>query len=135
MGPSFSPWEKGGTRKERAVRAKLTGVVRVLRGNQTDAERKLWGSLRNRQLEGLKFRRQYVIGPFVADFCCEEYRLIIELDGGQHADQVEQDRMRTVELEDMKYHVLRFWNFEIFTNMDGVIDTILSTIRSTDRFS
>ncbi len=113
--------------------AKLTGVARTLRRNQTDAERKLWGSLRNRQLEGLKFRRQYVIGSYVADFCCEEYRLIIELDGGQHADQIEKDRIRTIELEDMKYHVLRFWNFGIFTNMDGVIDTILSTIRSTDR--
>jgi very-short-patch-repair endonuclease len=117
------------------VVAKLTGVARTLRRNQTDAERKLWGSLRNRQLEGLKFRRQYVIGSFIADFCCEEHRLIIELDGGQHADQVEKDRLRTIELEDMKYHVLRFWNFEIFTSMDGVIDSILFTIHSTGRIS
>jgi len=115
------------------VTAKLTNVARTLRRNQTDAEHKLWGSLRNWQLEGLKFRRQYVIGAYVADFCCEEHRLIIELDGGQHADQAEKDRVRTIELEDMKYHVLRFWNFEIFTSMDGVIDAILSTIRSTGR--
>ena len=64
----------------------LAPVARRLRRDQTDAERKLWGSLRNRQLEGLKFRRRYVIGSYVADFCCEELRLIIELDGGQHAD-------------------------------------------------
>jgi very-short-patch-repair endonuclease len=111
----------------------LTPLARSLRRNQTDAERKLWNALRSRQLEGFKFRRQYVIGRFIADFCCEDLHLIIELDGGQHSERVEQDRLRTMQLEDMKYLVLRFWNFEVLTGMDGVIDSILSVIRDIDR--
>jgi len=78
---------------------KLRDRARLLRATQTDAERKLWGVLRNRKVGGAKFRRQQPIGPFIADFCCWEYRLVIEVDGGHHAEQIEQDAARTAFLE------------------------------------
>lgn len=115
------------------MRNRLTTIARTLRHNQTDAEARLWSVLRNRQLEGLKFRRQQPIGGYVADFCCEELRLIIELDGGQHATLESKDRLRTIELENMKYQVLRFWNVDVFQSLDGVMDTILAVIRTTER--
>lgn len=105
---------------------RLIGVARKLRREQTPAEAKLWSLLRNRQLEGLKFRRQHPIGRYVADFCCEELSLVIELDGGQHAVAVAPDRRRTMVLEDTKYIVLRFWNVDIDEALDGVIDEILA---------
>ena len=94
-----------------------------LRREMTDAERKLWSALRNRQLDGAKFRRQQPIGPFIADFVCQEQRLIIEADGGQHADGVTDDR-RTAFLESKGYRVLRFWNNDILSNLDGVAQVI-----------
>ena len=94
-----------------------------LRRQLTDAERKLWSALRNRQLEGAKFRRQQPIGPFIADFVCQEHRLIVEADGGQHADNVT-DRGRTAFLQSKGYQVLRFWNNDILNNLDGVADVI-----------
>jgi very-short-patch-repair endonuclease len=109
---------------------RLTGLARTLRRGQTTAEAKLWSILRNRQLEGLKFRRQQPIGGYVADFCCEELRLIIELDGGQHAERQEQDRARTPTLEDMNYTVLRFWNVDVAQGPDGVVDEILSVVQA-----
>jgi very-short-patch-repair endonuclease len=78
---------------------KLTPVARMLRGNQTDAEKLLWSRLRNRRFMNLKFRRQVTIGNYVADFACLESGIIIELDGGQHADQVQRDRERSDILE------------------------------------
>jgi len=109
---------------------RLTGLARTLRRGQTTAEAKLWSILRNRQLEGLKFRRQQPIGGYVADFCCEELRMIIELDGGQHAERQEQDRARTLTLEDMNYTVLRFWNVDVAQGLDGVVDEILSVVQA-----
>src|SRR6185503_2684091 len=86
--------------------------AQCLRREMTDAERKLWSVLRNRQLEGAKFRRQQPIGPFIADFVCQEQRLIIEADGGQHAECAADGR-RTGFLECKGYRVLRFWNDDI----------------------
>jgi very-short-patch-repair endonuclease len=103
---------------------KLVPLARNLRRNQTSAESKLWSVLRNRQVDGLKFRRQHPIGRYIADFCCEEIGLIIELDGSQHADATVADAQRTMVLEDMKYTVLRFWNFEHADNIDGVVQQI-----------
>jgi very-short-patch-repair endonuclease len=100
-----------------------------LRREMTDAERKLWSVLRNRQLEGAKFRRQQPIGPFIADFVCHEAGLIVEADGGQHSDGTTDDR-RTAFLESKGYRVLRFWNNDILKNLDGVgqvIEAALST--------
>jgi very-short-patch-repair endonuclease len=93
----------------------------------TDAERKLWSVLRNSQLAGAKFRRQQPIGPFIADFVCQEQRLIIEADGGQHA-AVGADERRTVFLESKGYRVLRFWNNEVLNNLEGVAQVIIAAI-------
>jgi very-short-patch-repair endonuclease len=94
-----------------------------LRRDLTDAECKLWSALRNRQLDGAKFRRQQPIGPFIADSVCQERRLIVEVDGGQHAGNAF-DLRRTAFLESKGYRVLRFWNNEILTNLGGVADVI-----------
>jgi very-short-patch-repair endonuclease len=94
----------------------------------TDAERHLWGELRRRQMAGAKFRRQACIGRFVVDFVCFEERLVIELDGGQHTEQVEHDGQRTRWLNSQGFHVLRFWNHEVFEDMDSVLDVIWNTL-------
>ena len=103
-------------------------IARRLRHNQTDAERALWFRLRDRRLAGLKFRRQMPLDRYVVDFCCESVRLIIELDGGQHASTIDSDRKRTADLEAMGYLVLRFWNNDVLTNTDGVAESILDTL-------
>lgn len=103
--------------------------ARRLRRAQTDAERALWFRLRDRRLAGLKFRRQIPIGFFIVDFCCESARLIVELDGGQHAERNAEDAMRTADLEALGYLVLRFWNNDVINNTDGVLKTILATAR------
>ena len=92
-----------------------------LRKNQTDAEKMLWFSLWNRQIDQLKFRRQVPLGPYIADFVCFENKLIVELDGGQHADAVAYDEARTRWLEGEAFHVIRFWNNEVLANMEGVL--------------
>ena len=98
--------------------------ARRLRGSQTDAERKLWSKLRDRQICRAKFRRQHPIGPFVTDFCCVESGLIIELDGSQHMQQAQADQERTLYLEQKGYRVLRFWDNEVLANIDGVLEQI-----------
>jgi very-short-patch-repair endonuclease len=101
--------------------------AKSLRRELTQAERKLWSVLRNRQLSGAKFRRQQPIGPFIADFVCHDRRLIIEADGGQHADRIA-DKRRTSFLESKGYRVLRFWNNDILNNLDGVAQVIASAL-------
>jgi very-short-patch-repair endonuclease len=104
--------------------------ARKLRKTMTDAERKLWHILRRRYLENFRFRKQAPLGPYVIDFLCHETRLIIEIDGGQHADQVEYDNQRTHWLEKQGYRVLRFWNNEVLTNLNGVAEVILRECNS-----
>jgi very-short-patch-repair endonuclease len=104
--------------------------ARELRTNMTDAEKRLWWLVRNRQLDGHKFRRQHPIGIFVADFVCIERRLIIELDGGQHADSAD-DARRTAWLEDHGWRVIRFWNNDVLTGTEGVLEVILQALRSS----
>ena len=99
-------------------------LPRHLRTNSTDAEQHLWRLLRNRQLAGHKFRRQHPIPPYIVDFICLEHRLIIELDGGQHADAVAYDEARTNYLESQDYRILRFWNHEVLSNTDGMLTII-----------
>ena len=101
--------------------------ARTLRRDMTDAERRLWAALRHRRLRALKFRRQHPIGPFIVDFACIEHRLIVEADGGQHADN-EDDARRTMWLENRGWRVLRFWNNDIPTNPEGVQEAILQVI-------
>ncbi|BBA35440.1 uncharacterized protein sS8_3503 [Methylocaldum marinum] len=99
-------------------------LARALRKQQTDAEKLLWSRLRNRQLQGCKFRRQQPIGPYIADFLSLEPKLIIELDGGQHTEQQEQDNQRTRYLQALGYRVLRFWNHEVLNDLDAVLEAI-----------
>jgi very-short-patch-repair endonuclease len=96
-----------------------------LRRDQTDAEQALWARLRDRQLFGAKFRRQHPIGPFVADFCCPERKLIVELDGGQHAARVAADQKRARFLQEQGYRVLRFWNHDVLGNTEAVLERIV----------
>lgn len=99
--------------------------ARHLRQDATDAEAALWQCLRSRQL-GVKFRRQHPIGHYTVDFACEEARLIVELDGGQHNDAAHQtyDKKRSKHLEQSNWRILRFWNNDVLENMDGVVQTI-----------
>ena len=110
------------------MKASLKKLSRKLRGDQTDAEKKLWRHLRKEQLNGIKFRRQVPIDDFIADFVSFEKRLIIELDGGQHAEILEYDEKRTKILESNGFLVLRFWNNEVLKNIEGVLITILDTV-------
>ena len=104
--------------------ASLTSNARTLRLNQTSAETLIWNHLRNRRIEGFKFRRQYRIGSYIADFACIELSLLIELDGGQHSEASGEDAKRSAILHLNGWHVLRFWNNEVFNNLEGVLETI-----------
>ena len=104
-------------------------LARNLRRNQTRAERLLWRHLRNRHLDGYRFRRQEVIGPYIVDFVCLEHKLIIELDGGQHVDAAEADTVRTQQLVAYGYRVIRFWNDEVLTRTDDVLERILKELQ------
>ncbi len=106
-------------------REEQKNFARRLRREMTDAERRLWYYLRGRRLGGCRFRRQRPMGPYFADFVCLERRLIVELDGGQHAEQtVEHDRERTRFLTEKGFAVLRFWDNEVFKNPAGVLETV-----------
>jgi very-short-patch-repair endonuclease len=102
---------------------RLTPIARKLRRDATAVESKLWKRLRSRQIEGAKFRRQFPIGPYIADFACIDLKLIIELDGGQHADSPT-DAQRMECLETNGYTVIRFWNSEVIENLEGVLEAI-----------
>ncbi len=105
--------------------------ARQLRKNQTDAEQAIWRLVRAKQIEGLKFRRQHPIQPYIVDFICPEKKLVIELDGGQHADNeaVVYDKKRTKFLESKGYTVVRFWNNEVINNIEGVYEVILQHLK------
>ena len=96
-----------------------------MRREPTEAEKLFWWEVRDRRLDGHKFKRQYLVGGYIADFVCLESKLIIELDGGQHSETTEYDAKRSAALESHGFRVLRVWNAEIFTNMEGVIDSVL----------
>jgi very-short-patch-repair endonuclease len=108
----------------------LKPLRQILRRNQTDAERKLWNAIRNRQLLGLKFIRQYSVGNYILDFYCSEKRLAIELDGGQHADEENKkaDDERTAYLNQQDIKVIRFWNNDVLQNIEGVGESIISEL-------
>ena len=107
-------------------RSALTGRARTLRADQTDVERLLWGKLRDRRLCGWKWKRQVPRDPYIVDFLCADAALVVELDGGQHTENVAYDARRTADLRDMGLTVIRFWNDEVKENLDGVCDTILA---------
>ncbi len=106
--------------KQQILRAKR------LRKDQTDAEQALWTCLRNRQISGCKFRRQQPIGSYIVDFVSFEKKIIIELDGGQHGDEVaiKKDQIRDAWLKNQGFSVLRFWDHDIFASRKGILESI-----------
>ena len=102
--------------------------ARKLRQNATDAETLLWRHLRDRRLAGFKFRRQHVIGHYIVDYVCPSEKLIVELDGGQHADRVAYDERRTGYLESNGFRVVRFWNNDLLRDVDSVLVVILGLL-------
>jgi len=101
--------------------------AKAMRHIATDAEKKLWRLLRSRQLEAHKFRRQVPIGNYIVDFVCHEKKIIIEVDGGQHADNTK-DAERDRWLVQAGYRVLRYWNNDVLKNPNGVLEAILSEL-------
>src|SRR2546421_13016732 len=97
--------------------------ARRLRRDSTDTERRLWAVLRDRRLAGYRFRRQHPIGNFIVDFACTKHRLIVEADGAQHADNMN-DQRRTALLEDKGWLVMRFWDNVVVANTEGVVHVI-----------
>jgi crossover junction endodeoxyribonuclease RuvC len=118
-------WGEGAKRKPTPLE---TGRARRLRRDATDAEKLLWAKLRNAQLEQAKFRRQEPILGFTADFVCHEKRLIVEIDGSQHAWQTDKDERRTRMLEQAGFRVVRFWNNDVLGNLDGVLEQLRESL-------
>jgi len=109
---------------------KSTSFSRNLRQKQTVAESDLWKRLKSKQLEGIKFRRQQPIGPYIVDFVSFERKIVVEVDGGQHNDKerMEKDEKRTRWLEGEGFQVLRFWNNDVLTNIEGILDRIRAAL-------
>jgi len=129
--PSATKTIKQDVRKHRPAK---TAQARNLRQTETKEEYRLWSDLRARRLNGYKFVRQVPLGPFIVDFLCREERLIVEIDGFQHAESVA-DKRRTEWLNANGYSVLRFWNQEILRERRSVLETILSAIEGRLEFS
>jgi very-short-patch-repair endonuclease len=106
-----------------------TERARLLRQSGTDAERRLWSVLRNQRLGGVKFRRQYAIGNYIADFVCIEQRLVVELDGSQHADAVDYDTALSAWFAASGYRVLRLWNNEVLRNIENATEAIWAVLQ------
>ena len=115
----------------RRIDITFTHLAKNLRKNQTDAEQVLWLQLRNRRLLNYKFRRQFPIEPYIADFVCLELKLIVELDGSQHSEKT--DRDRTLFLCKRGFKVIRFWNNDLFTNLEAVLEKVRLIIEEIER--
>jgi very-short-patch-repair endonuclease len=103
-------------------------TARKLRKTMTEPERKLWFELRDSRLDGIKFRRQHPLGPYVLDFFCEAHKLAVEVDGGDHVDRATADATRTAWLNAHGCRVLRFWNNDVMQNLPGVLETIRAAL-------
>jgi very-short-patch-repair endonuclease len=117
-------------RRIRGTTPSLVSAARQLRQNLTPAEERLWQALKNRQLRGVKFRVQHPIASFIVDFYCPQHRLIIELDGGIHSQQVEYDAARTEKLHQLGYRVIRFRNQQVMSNLNLVLQQITDAIEN-----
>ena len=117
-----------GSRRIRGTTQEIEAAAVDLRREMTPAEQRLWTALRNRQLNGLKFRVQHAIGPFILDFCCPSCRLVIEVDGDIHDLQQERDQARTEQLISYGYRVIRFRNEEIMNDLRPVLARIQQAI-------
>jgi very-short-patch-repair endonuclease len=111
----------------RAIEPRLRKAATHMRGEATDAEQKLWLLLRDRRLAGFKFRRQVPIGPYIADFVSFSERVIVEVDGGQHADSA-RDARRDRWLTEEEFKVVRYWNHDVLQNPEGVLTDLLSRL-------
>jgi len=129
-----SPLAGEGTERQRREAGEgaelLTKVARGLRSRMTDAERKLWFALRDRRFEDFKFRRQVPVGPYIADFLCFDARVIIEVDGGQHAGS-ERDAVRDHWLAQNNFRVVRFWNNDVLQNLEAVLTCLAEKLEDT----
>ncbi len=110
-----------------------TNLARNLRKNQTDAEQILWLKLRNKRFLNYKFRRQFAIEPYIVDFVCLDLKLIIEIDGSQHIDQAYLDAERTLFLKQQGFKLIRFWNNDLFTQIESVLESIRLAIEGQEQ--
>ena len=102
--------------------------ARALRRQMTEAEKVMWNKLRDRRLDGVKFKRQKPIAGYIVDFVALDLKLVVEIDGGQHAERVMQDAVRTKGLEESGYHVVRFWNHDVLGNIEGVLEALVQEL-------
>ena len=107
-------------------------LQRNLRKAMTDAELRLWRVLRGRQMAGYKFRRQHPFGDFILDFVCLDVKLVIEVDGGQHSEQMEDDAVRSNKLVGAGFRILRFWNNEVLGELEVVKERIWMALQKAD---
>jgi very-short-patch-repair endonuclease len=112
----------------RRINPLTTNRARSLRTGMTETERLLWQVLRSKQINGHRFRRQHPIGPYIADFACIQQKIIIELDGSQHQDQIAYDQQRSAFLQARGWRVLRFWNNDVLNNLSGVLASIVERL-------
>jgi len=117
-------------RERVGVRADAKDKARALRAQMTDAETLMWQQLRGRRFQGFKFRRQRTLGPHILDFVCLEAGLVIEIDGGQHAEQQAYDQARTALIESHQLTVIRFWNHEVMNDTAAVLENIWQTLQT-----
>ena len=106
----------------------LNKFKKLLRHSQTNVEDILWYHLRDRNMKGCKFRRQHILQGYIVDFVCLEKKLIVELDGSQHAEQEKYDAVRTQKLNDNNFKVIRFWNHEVLEDITGVLEAIYDAL-------
>jgi very-short-patch-repair endonuclease len=122
-------WQPSPATSPPALWAKLKPLARQMRHDPTPAEEALWECLRNRQIAGLKFRRQHSIDRFIADFCCADAQVIIEVDGAGHDYTPEEDAIRQEYLESLGFQVLHFTNDDVQQNLDAVVEVITETLQ------
>ncbi len=132
MAPRGKDDDRIWARVDRSMDPPQRDFARQMRKQPTEAERKLWWHLRHRlPLSGTHFRRQVQIGPYIADFASHQMKIVIEIDGGQHGTQMSQDEMRSLRLASEGYRILRFWNNDVLSNIDGVLTEIERAIALT----
>jgi len=111
------------------MKERLVKFAKSMRRQPTNAEAVMWAALRGARLQGFKFKRQQPIGAYIVDFVCFELGLIIEIDGGQHAEDVSADQHRSRWLQSQGFGVLRFWNNEVIERRDDVLESIIRALR------
>jgi len=131
-GPLPSPASGRGAGGEGKQKAKLLTHAKALRSAQTEAEQRLWYHLRAHRFMEFKFKRQKPVGLYIVDFICRERGLIVEVDGGQHAEQVAYDRRRDDWLRQQGFMVLRFWNHEVMLEIEGVLERIRESVLAAE---